>query len=95
MEEVKAFCPDIAVIPGAFNGFGILQAVQHSGLTGKTMTFNFIHFSIQEFLAAYHITQLPPHEELQILKSKFWSCLHSNMIAMYTSITKGQRPAFK
>ena len=59
------------------------------------MTLNFIHFSIQEFLAAYHITQLPPQEELQVLKAKFWSNLHSNMFAMYTSLTKGQQPAFK
>ena len=59
------------------------------------MTLNFIYFSIQKFLAAFHITQLPPQEELQVLKAKFWSNLHSNMFAMYTSLTKGQRPAFK
>ena len=33
------------------------------------MTFNFIHFSIQLFLAA-------PHEELQVLKERFWSEFH-------------------
>ena len=94
-KEVRAACPDITAIPGALTGFGLLQTIQHFGLTGKTMTFNFIHFSIQEFLAAYHITQLPPQEELQVLKAKFWSNLHSNMFAMYTSLTKGQRSAFK
>ena len=49
-EEIKLTCPDVAAIPGAINGFGLLQAVQHFGLTGKTMTFNFLHASIQEFL---------------------------------------------
>jgi len=58
LEEVKAACPDIAVISGAINGFGLLQAIKHFGLTGKMMTFNFIHFSIQEFLAADHITKM-------------------------------------
>jgi len=94
-DEVKTMCPDITTIPGAINGFGLLQVVQHFGLTGKTMTLNFVHFSIQEFLAAYHITQLPPDEELLELEEFFWSGLHSNMISMYTSLTKGQRPALK
>ncbi|XP_065902408.1 protein NLRC5-like [Dysidea avara] len=95
LKEIEEACPDIAAIPGAINGFGLLQAVQQYGLTGTTTTFNFIHFSIQEFLAAYHITQLPPHEQLQALKAMFWSELHSNMFAMYTSLTKGQSSAFK
>ena len=92
LEEMRAACPGIE---GALNGYGLLQAVQHFGLAGKTMTFNFVHFSIQEFLSAYHITQLPPDEELRVLEAKFWSDIHSNMFAMYTSLTKGQRSAFK
>ena len=95
LEEMRVACPDIEAIEGALNGFGLLQAVQHFMLTGKTMTFNFVHFSIQEFLAAYYITQLPPDKELQVLEAKFWSDLHSNMFMMYTSLTKGQRSAFK
>ena len=95
LEEMRAACPSIEAIEGGLNGFGLLQAVEHFGLAGKTMTFNFVHFSIQEFLSAYHITQLPPDEELRVLEAKFWSDIHSNMFAMYTSLTKGQRSAFK
>jgi len=95
LEEVRTACPDITTIPGAINGFGLLQAVQHFGITAKTMTFNFSHFSIQEFLAAYHVTQLSAHEELTVLHEKFWSDIHANMFTMYTTFTKGQRPAFK
>ena len=95
LEEMRAACPSLEAIEGALNGFGLLQAVQHFGLTGKMMTFNFVHFSIQEFLAAYHITQLPPDEEMKVLKAKFWNDLHSNMFTMYTSLTKGRRSVFK
>jgi len=95
LQEMKAASPDFAVIPGAVNCFGLLQAVQHFGLTGNVMTFNFAHFSIQEFLAAYHITKLPPDEELQLLKAKFWNDFHSNLFTMYIALTKGQRSAFK
>ena len=95
LEEMRAACPGIEAIKGGLNGFGLLQAVEHFGLAGKMMTFNFVHFSIQEFLSSYHITQLPPDEELRVLKAKFWSDIHSNMFAMYTLLTKGQRSAFK
>lgn len=71
LKEINAACPDIAVTPGAINGFGLLQTVKHFGRTGKTMTFNFLHFSIQEFLAANHVANLSPSEELSILEEKF------------------------
>ena len=95
LSEIKAACSDIAAIPAAINGFGLLQAVQHLGLYGKTTTVNFVHISIQEFLAAYHVANLSPQEELLILYEKFWSALHFNMFAIYVSLTKGQRPSFK
>ena len=95
--ELKAACPSIEAIKGAPNGFGLLQAVQHFALIGTTTTFNFVHFSVQEYLAAHHITQLPPDEELRVLEAKFWSDLHFNTftIYIYISLTKGQRSIFK
>ena len=95
LHEITAACPDIATIPGAINGFGLLQAVQHFGLYAKTMTLNFIHFAIQEFLAAHYISHLPPNEELKVIKANFWSDIHFNMFSIYISLTKGQRPSFK
>ena len=95
LDEIKAACPDITAIPGDIKGFGLLQAVEHFGLTGTTTTFNFLHFSIQEYLAAYHITNLSADQELRIIKEKFWSKLHFNMFSIYISLTKGQRPSFK
>ena len=95
LHELTAACPDIAAIPGAINGFGLLQAVQHFGLYAKTMTLNFIHFTIQEFLAAHYIAHLPPNEELKVIEENFWSDIHYNMFTIYISLTKGQRSSFK
>ena len=95
LHELTAVCPDIAAIPGAINGFGLLQAVQHFGLYAKTMTLNFIHFTIQEFLAAHYIAHLPPNEELKVIEANFWSTIHYNMFSIYISLTKGQRSSFK
>ena len=95
-DEIEEACPDIiAAVPGAINGFGLLQAVEHFCLTKTTTTFNFLHFSIQEYLAAHYIANLPADEELKIIEAKFWSSIHFNTFSMYVAITKGQRPSFK
>ena len=95
LDEITAACPDIVATPGAINGLGLLQAVQHFGLYAKTMTLNFIHFTIQEYLAAYYISNLQPNKELNLIKANFWSNIHFNMFSMYVSLTKGQRSSFK
>ena len=95
LDDILAACPGIESIPGGINGFGLLQAVQYFGLYTKIMSLNFIHFTIQEFLAAYCVSQLPPNEELKIIKANFWRNTHFNMFSIYVSLTKGQQYAFK
>ena len=95
LDELTAACPDIATIPGAISGFGLLQAVQHFGLYAKTMTLNFIHLTIQEFLAAHYIFRLSPTEELKVIKANFWRNCYFGMFSIYVSLTKGQRSSFK
>ena len=95
LDEVKAVCPQIDKIPGAINGFGLLQAVRCAGIMKMTIMVSFVHFSLQEFLAAYHVTCLPYDDELSVLKEKFMSDIHSNMFAVYVWMTKGKQQAFK
>ena len=95
LDEVKKVCPQIEKIPGAINCFGLLQAVQYPGLMIMTTMVSFVHFSLQEFLAACHVTCLPYDDELSVLKEQFMSDIHSNMFAVYVGMTKGKRPAFK
>ena len=90
LDEVKEACPEIVDVPGAINGFGLLQAVQHFGLYAKAMTINFIHFTIQEFLAAHYISHLPPNKELVEIEAYFGDPIHFNVFSLYTSLTKGQ-----
>ena len=95
LDQIKQYCPQVESIPGALNAFGLLQAIEHVSIFQTTTTFNFLHLSVQEFLAANHITTLTPDEELSILKQYFWSDSHSNMFTIYITLTKGQRPAFR
>ena len=93
LAEIKKECPDI---DKAINGFGILQAVEYAGRTSKCLSFNFMHLSIQEFLAAHHVTTLPASKELSILQKNFWNnAVYFNMFDIYVALTNGQRPSFK
>ena len=95
LDEITTACPDIAATPGAINGFGLLHAVQHFGFFAKKTTFNFIHFTVQEYLSALYISCLPPDEEFKAIEANFWSDIHFNMFTMYIALTKGQRSSFK
>ena len=93
LAEIKEECPDI---DKAINGFGLLQAVEYAGRTSKSLSFNFIQLSIQEFLAAHHVTTLPPSKELSFLQKNFWNNpVYFNMFDIYVALTNGQRPSFK
>ena len=95
LDQIKHYCPQVESIPGALNAFGLLQAIEHVSIFQTTTTFNFLHLSVQEFLAANHLTTLTPDEELSILEEYFWSDIHSNMFTIYITLTKGQRSSFR
>ena len=91
--EVKKYCPSIEK---AINGFGLLQAVEYFGSTSKSLSFNFIHFSIQEFLAARYVISLPSKKEFSILQENFWNNeTYLNMFDIYVALTNGQHASFK
>jgi len=92
LAEIKEHCPAIV---DHLNGFGLLQAVEYVGVTSKTRSFNFVHFSVQEFLAAHYVINVTANEERSILEEYFWSDIHYNMFNFYVTLTRGQRPSFK
>ena len=85
LNEIKIACPDILEIPGAINGFGLLQAVQSFGLTEETLNFNFVHYSVQEFLAAHYIAHLSQRDQLQALQQHDIS-RNSDILFLYIAI---------
>ena len=95
LDQIKQWCPQVESIPGALNAFGLLQAIEHVSIFQTTTTFNFLHLSVQEFLAANHVTTLTPDEEFAILNEYFWTDSHTNLFTMYLTLTKGQRSSFR
>ena len=72
-DEIKQVCPEVDIMPGALHGFGLLQAVQHYPIkgAGTTITFNFLHLTMQEFLAAWYISHCSVEQQKQLLKESF------------------------
>ena len=94
LAEIKKVCPDIDQY---INGFGLLQAVEYIGTTSKHLSFNFIHLSMQEYLAAHYFATLPSSKKkLSFFQENFWNNpAYFNMFDIYVALTKGQQPSFK
>ena len=48
---------------------GVLQRVQWAGTSSKTISYNFIHLSIQEMLAAYRIYQMRDGQQVRVFRN--------------------------
>ncbi|XP_065906263.1 protein NLRC3-like isoform X2 [Dysidea avara] len=95
LEEFEATCPDVPVAYDETNVLGLLYAVEQFGIFGNETTVSFIHNSVQEFLAALYLSQLPPDQELSVLEKHFGNDTHFHMFLFYVTLTKGQNPSFK
>ena len=84
-DEIKQVCP---CINEAVNGFGLLQAVEHyphKG-AGTTKSFNFLHYTMQEFLAALHVSNLPSEQQSSLMEKTFWDVHYNFMWMMFVGI---------
>ena len=88
-DDIKKVCPEIDSIPGAINGFDLLQTVQHycqKGAAGTDMSFMFLHFTMQEFLAAFYVSTLQNDQQSLWIKRTFWNSHFNFMWMMYVGI---------
>ena len=91
-DEMKKVCPKIDEIPGAISGFGLLQTVEcyHQKGAGKSISLNFLHFTMQEYLAALHVSTLPSKQQSSLMQDTFWHGKFSYMWIMYVGIVGPQ-----
>ena len=96
LDEIRKTCPEVDNIPGAINGFGLLQAVQHYPKkgAGKTTSVNFLHFTMQEYLSALYVSRLNSKDQLSLMKKTFWDSRFNFMWMMYVGITGVNSEAF-
>ena len=87
-DEIKQICPYIDETVGAINGFGLLQTVEHyphKG-AGTTQSCNFLHYTMQEFLAALHVSALPSEQQSSLMEKTFWDGHYNFMWMMFVGI---------
>ena len=87
-DEIKEVCPKVDDIPGAISGFGLLQTVAcyHQKGAGKALSLNFVHFTMQEYLAALHVSTLPSKEQASLIERLVWYGQYNFMWIMYGGI---------
>ena len=58
-------------VTSEFEGFGLLKATHVHQLTSDTVTYNFLHLTVQEFLCSLYMSTLSQQEQLNLLSECF------------------------
>ena len=97
LTEIKESCPNLTMTSSNWNGLGLLKAVRYfnAKMASDQVTFHFLHFSIQEYMAAWYISTLPDHKQIKLLKETFWEHRYYNTWIMYIGITSGSSFALR
>ena len=86
-----------SLLSNNLNGMGLLKAVKYFSFVDncEQISFNFLHFSLQEFLAAFHIASSSTTDQEKIIRQNFWSSRYLNTWIMYCGLTGGNSLALK
>ena len=97
ISEVKKGCPNLTVNPNSWNGLGLLKAVQYFSpqMGSDQVTFHFLHFSVQEYMAAWYISTLSDNDQIKLMNKTFWEHRYYNTWIMYVGITGGNSFALR
>ena len=71
-----------------FPAMGVLQRVQWAGTSSKTISYNFVHLSIQEILAAYRISQMGYFEQVSVFQILLSQPRFTAVLQFYAGFTK-------
>ena len=91
-DEIIKVCPHLTIKSDNWNGLGLMKAAHYGN---DSVSFHFLHFSVQEYMAAYYIALMSDKEQLQLLKNTFWDIHYFNTWIMYVGITHGRNFAWK
>ena len=83
-DDLKSFNlpPDISTL-------SLIQGVE-SFMPYRSRSYNFLHLSVQELLTSYHISKLPPEEQVKIFKELFGQPRFAAVFQYYAAFTKLQ-----
>ena len=82
-------------LPSNLPSLGLLQAVEGLTRFSKSLSYNFLHLSVQELLAAYNISLLDPGEQVEVFKNLFGSARFQPVLHSFCGFTKLENPAIQ
>ena len=77
-----------AGFPQELQTLSLIQGTEYFSSFEKSKTYNFLHLSIQELLAAFHISKLPPSAQVQIFKNLYGKSRFAAVFCFYAAFTK-------
>jgi len=81
-KDIEKICYTFAPTFNSFHGLGLLNSIQYRNYKlSKCISYNFVHLSIQEYLAAYYLNSLDVFDLFKSLKQTF---LVNNFIHTWT-----------
>ena len=87
-KEIETGFPTFARAPRSWSGLGLLKSAEYFSIEDNSdcTSFNFLHLSIQEYLAAYYITTCKKNKQIEILRKSFFDNKYLNMWIMYSGL---------
>ena len=82
-------CKDFGVAE-PLNHLGLMQTVKSLLIHGEGTTYHFLHLSLQELLAAYHISKMTPDCQLKVFSKMLNEPRFSAVFGFYAGFTKLQ-----
>ena len=77
-------------LPTDLSTLCLIQGVESFAIAGECKSYNFLHLSVQELLAAFHISKYPPAEQVKIFNELFEKPRFSAVFQFYAAFTKLQ-----
>ena len=77
-----------AHLPTGFSPLGLMQEVQQVYTQGKASSYHFTHLTLQEFLSAVHISQLPTDEQTKLIQDHLGSGHFKMTLRFVAGLTK-------
>ena len=82
-------------LPANLPSLGLLQAVEGLTLLRKSISYNFLHLSVQELLAAYCISQMDSSKQMEVFERMFGSSRFQAVLQYYSGFTKLTNPLIR
>ena len=75
-------------LPQKLDTLGLIQGVESFTSLQKSVSYNFLHLSVQELLASFYIAKLPGNEEIEVFKALFGQPRFAAVFQFYAAFTK-------